>query len=87
VSFARHSSPHVFVAGLFAAAGEPHVQINCVSSVAAIIRLVLDGFGIAVLPTAFVTRELESGHLQLLKVTHRVPELPLFASFRRSPDS
>jgi len=87
ISFARHSSPHVFLNELFATSGESHVQINCVSSVAAIIRLVLDGFGIAVLPTAFVMRELESGHLQLLKVTHRVPTLALVASFRRSPDS
>lgn len=63
ISFARHSSPHVFLNELFATSGESHVQINCVSSVAAIIRLVLDGFGIAVLPTAFVMRELESGHL------------------------
>jgi DNA-binding transcriptional LysR family regulator len=87
VSFARHSAPHGFLTGLFAASGETQVQINCVSSVAAIIRLVLDGFGIAVLPTAFVTNELESGRLQLLQVTHRIPALPLVASFRRSPDS
>jgi DNA-binding transcriptional LysR family regulator len=87
ISFARHSSPHVFLNELFAASGETQVQINCVSSVAAIIRLVLDGFGIAVLPAAFVMRELESGRLQLLQVTHRVPTLPLVASFRRSPDS
>ncbi len=87
ISFARHSPPHAFLTELFAAGGETQVQINCVSSVAAIIRLVLDGFGIAVLPTAFVMRELESGKLQLLKVTHRVPSLPLVASFRRSPDS
>jgi hypothetical protein len=32
-------------------------------------------------------RELESGRLQLLQVTHRVPALALVASFRRSPDS
>lgn len=87
ISFARHSSPHVFLSELFAASGETQVQINCVSSVAAIIRLVLDGFGIAVLPAAFVMRELGSGRLQLLKVTHRVPTLALVASFRRSPDS
>jgi len=87
VSFARHSAPHGFLTELFAASGETAVQINCVSSVAAIIRLVLDGFGIAVLPSAFVMHELQSGRLQLLQVTHRVPALPLVASFRRSPDS
>jgi DNA-binding transcriptional LysR family regulator len=87
ISFPRHSPPHEFLTGLFAATGETQVQINCLSSVAAIIRLVADGFGIAVLPTAFVMRELEAGQLQLLKVAHRVPALPLVATFRRSPDS
>jgi DNA-binding transcriptional LysR family regulator len=87
VSFARHSAPHGFLTELFAASGETTVQINCVSSVAAIIRLVVDAFGIAVLPTAFVMHELQSGRLQLLQVTHRVPALPLVATFRRSPDS
>ncbi|WP_118178630.1 LysR family transcriptional regulator [Paraburkholderia phosphatilytica] len=87
VSFARHSPPHAFLADLFAAAGETAVRINCVSSVAAIIRLVVDGFGIAVLPAAFVMRELEGGQLQTLKVAHQVPALPLVVSYRRSPDS
>jgi DNA-binding transcriptional LysR family regulator len=87
ISFARHSPPHEFLTGLFAASGDVQVQINCLSSVAAIIRLVVDGFGIAVLPPAFVMRELEAGQLQLLQVTHRVPALPLVAAYRRTPDS
>ncbi|RDJ98047.1 LysR family transcriptional regulator [Paraburkholderia lacunae] len=87
ISFARHSPPHEFLTGLFAASGDVQVQINCLSSVAAIIRLVVDGFGIAVLPPAFVMRELEAGQLHLLQVTHRVPALPLVAVFRRTPDS
>jgi DNA-binding transcriptional LysR family regulator len=86
ISFARHSTPHTFLTELFAAGGDARVQINCISSVAAIIRLVIDGFGIAVLPTAFVLNELANKHLQLLQVTHRIPELPLVASFRHSPD-
>ncbi|WP_028207251.1 LysR family transcriptional regulator [Paraburkholderia nodosa] len=87
ISFARHSPPHEFLTGLFAASGDVQVQINCLSSVAAIIRLVVDGFGIAVLPPAFVMGELEAGKLQLLQVTHRVPALPLVAAYRRTPDS
>ncbi|WP_425452835.1 LysR substrate-binding domain-containing protein [Trinickia dinghuensis] len=63
------------------------MQINCLSSAAAICRLVVDGFGIAVVPAAFVMRELQSGQLQMLKVAHRVPSLPLVVSCRRSPDS
>jgi DNA-binding transcriptional LysR family regulator len=86
ISFPRHSTPHVFLAELFAASGDTRVQINCISSVAAIIRLTIDGFGISVLPTAFVLNELADKRLQLLQVNHRVCPLPLVASFRRSPD-
>ncbi|MDS0793044.1 LysR family transcriptional regulator [Burkholderia pseudomultivorans] len=86
ISFARHSIPHEFLTRLFADSGEVQVQINCLSSVAAIIRLAVDGFGVTVLPPAFVMRELSAGQLQLLQVTHRVPALPLVAAFRRTPD-
>ena len=87
VSFPRHSQRYAYLAELFSAAGEHGVQINCLSSAAAICRLVVDGFGIAVVPAAFVMRELQSGQLQMLKVAHRVPSLPLVVSCRRSPDS
>ncbi|MGF6768509.1 DNA-binding transcriptional LysR family regulator [Paraburkholderia sp. GAS199] len=87
VGFARHSQPHNYLVQMFAAAGETAVQINCLSSAAAIIRLVVDGFGIAVVPAAFVMGELANGQLQALKVTHEVPALPLYVSYRRSPDS
>jgi DNA-binding transcriptional LysR family regulator len=86
ISFARHSAPHAFLTELFDMSADARAQINCISSVAAIIRLAVNGFGIAVLPTAFLSKELKDGSLQFLQVTHRVPELPLLASFRRSPD-
>jgi DNA-binding transcriptional LysR family regulator len=86
VSFARHSPPYEFLKELFAGSGDLQVQINCLSSVAAMIRLVVDGFGIAVLPRAFIMRELESEQLQLLQVAHRVPSLPLVAVYRRATD-
>jgi len=87
VSFARHSPPYEFLKELFAGSGDLQVQINCLSSVAAMIRLVVDGFGLAVLPRAFIMRELEAGQLQLLQVAHRVPSLPLVAVYRRTTDS
>jgi DNA-binding transcriptional LysR family regulator len=87
ITFARHSPPHEFLESLFGASGDIQAQINCLSSVAAIIRLVVDGFGIAVLPPAFVMRELETAQLQLLQVTHWVPPLQLLAAYRRTADN
>jgi DNA-binding transcriptional LysR family regulator len=87
VSFPRHSQPHAYLVELFSSASENEVQINCLSSAAAISRLVLDGFGIGAVPAAFVLSEIEGGQLSVLQVAHRVPDLPLFVSYRRSPDS
>ncbi|RFU49189.1 LysR family transcriptional regulator [Paraburkholderia sp. DHOC27] len=87
VSFARHSPPHEFLERLFDASGEVEVQINCLTSVAAMVRIVANGFGVAVLPPALALRELDEGQLQLLQVTHRIPSLPLFAAYRRSVES
>ncbi|BAN28243.1 transcriptional regulator LysR family (plasmid) [Caballeronia insecticola] len=87
VSFPRHSRPHAYITGLFSAAGENQVQINCFSSAAAISKLVVDGFGIAAVPTAFVQHEIENGQLHVLQVAHRIPTFPIVVSYRRSPDS
>jgi DNA-binding transcriptional LysR family regulator len=87
VSFPRNSIPHAYVVDLFSAAGESRVQINCLSSATAISRLVMDGFGIAAVPAACVLNEIESGQLHVLRVSHRVPALPLIVAYRRTPDS
>src|ERR1700676_4505028 len=63
VSFSRHSGPHATLEQLFALAVERPARINCITSVAAMIRLVADGFGVAALPPAIIQRELREGTL------------------------
>jgi DNA-binding transcriptional LysR family regulator len=82
VSFARHSGPHAAIEREFARAVERPVRINCISSVAAIIRLVVDGLGVAVLPPAIIQNELREGSLELLDVDNVFAPLPLVASYR-----
>jgi hypothetical protein len=61
----RHSPPQGFLTDLFLTSGDALVRINCLSSVAAGIRLVVDRFGIAVLPPAFGTSKLETAAIRV----------------------
>ncbi|MDN7437736.1 LysR family transcriptional regulator [Burkholderia cepacia] len=81
ISFSRHSGPHATIERLFAAVERP-ASINCITSVAAMIRLVADGFGVAALPPAIIGRELREGALELLDVEPEFPALPLVATYR-----
>lgn len=82
VSFSRHSGPHAMLEQLLSAAVERPARINCVTSVAAMIRLVADGFGVAALPPAVIQRELREGILEVLNVDAVFPALPLVAVHR-----
>ena len=83
VTFPRHSTPHAAVEQLFAAASDEPVRINCITSIAAMIRLVSDGFGVAALPPWIITRELQEGLLERLDVSVDLPSLSLVAVHRR----
>jgi len=82
VSFARNSGPHANLEQLFACTVDRPARINCITSIAAMIRLVADGFGVAALPVATIQRELREGSLELLDVRADLPALPLVATYR-----
>ncbi|SDK03859.1 DNA-binding transcriptional regulator, LysR family [Pseudomonas delhiensis] len=82
VTFSKHSRPHLDLLTLLQARGISVPRLNCVNSVAAMTRLVRDGFGIGALPPALVTQELERGELRVLRVEPPPPDLPLVASWR-----
>ena len=50
ITFSKNSRPHREVLSLLQAAGAETPRLNCVNSVAAITRLLRDGFGIGALP-------------------------------------
>ncbi len=68
VTFSKHSRPHQDVLGLLHANGVAAPRLNCVNSVAAMTRLLRDGFGVGALPPALVSQELERGELTLLRL-------------------
>lgn len=88
LSFSRNSGPHRFLERLFddrGAGGEVH--INCMTSVSAMVRLVADGFGLAMLPPAIIQRELAQGELQILRIDTHMPAMPLVCSLRCGPET
>lgn len=82
VSFARNSGPHDAIERMFADTERSNLHINCIASVATMIRLVSDGFGVAAVPPAIIQRELHEENLQLLRVDVEFPALKLLACFR-----
>ncbi|MDO8419584.1 MAG: LysR family transcriptional regulator [Rubrivivax sp.] len=87
LSFSRNSGPHRFLEQLFDDRVGKRVHVNCMTSVSAIIRLVADGFGLAMLPPAIIQRELAQGDVELLKIDTEMPDLPLVGSYRGGPES
>lgn len=87
LSFSRNSGPHRFLERLLGERVGSGVHINCMTSVSAMIRLVVDGFGLAMLPPAIIQRELADGDVQMLKVDTQMPDMPLVCSFRCGPET
>lgn len=85
ISFPRNSVPHNTITHLLSGVDAEHVHLNAIASVAAMIRLATDGFGITVLPPAVITQELAEQKLQILKVAQPFPSLVLFATYRGAP--
>lgn len=82
VTFSKNSRPHQEVLGSLQAAGADAPRLNCVNSVAAITRLLRDGFGIGALPPALVDGELNRGELVLLEGLQPPPSLELVVAWQ-----
>ena len=86
-SYARGTQPHADIAALFRRPEFPTARIFASSSLAAVIRMAIDGIGIGVLPLAVVESHLSEGTLQLLNVKASLPALRFTASYIETPGS
>ena len=87
LSFSRNSGPHKFLERLFEDAPARPVRVNCMTSVSAMVRLVVDGFGLAMIPPAIIQRELASGDVHLLQIEAEMPNMQLVCSYRSGPET
>ena len=82
ITFSKNSRPHQDILNLLHAGNVLSPRISCVNSVAAMTRLIRDGFGIGALPESLVSKELELGMLSILTDVPQPPPLDIVATWR-----
>ena len=82
ITFVSNSRPHQDLLNLLHLNGIESPRINCVNSIAAMTRLVDDGFGVGALPTVLVRDKIDCGALIVLDIEPPLPALPIVASWR-----
>ena len=86
VTFSRNTHPYIVLREMFARAGLP-VTIHASASLATVVRMALDGIGIAVIPPAILDNVAGIGKLRAVKTTAKLPSLNFVVSWPSSPDS
>jgi DNA-binding transcriptional LysR family regulator len=82
ITFSKNSRPHQDILNLLHASNICTPRISCVNSVAAMTRLIRDGFGVGALPAALVAQELKQGIVTVLDDVPLPPSLDVVASWR-----
>ena len=74
ISYPRGSKPYRMIENYFA--DQPRVpRLNCSNSLATLIRLVVDGYGVASIPPSLIEAELCDGRLGIVPVRQEFPPL------------
>ena len=86
VTFSRNTQPYIVLREMFTRAGLA-VTIHASASLATVVRMALDGIGIAVIPPAILDNVAAPGKLRAVKTSARMPSLNFVVSWASSPDS
>lgn len=81
ITFQRNSPPYRMIAPYFQDESVLAAQLSTSNSLPTMIRLAIDGFGVAAVPPVVIPRELAEGKLVLLKVSKPFPPLGFVASY------
>ncbi|XAH25124.1 LysR family transcriptional regulator [Xylophilus sp. GW821-FHT01B05] len=81
------SQPHQALKYLHREAGMPLGKVHCVSSIAAIVRLVRSGFGNALVPLPPVLDDITAGHLRVIDCDTPLPPQRIVVSHLDAADS
>ncbi len=85
ITFQRNSPPYRMIAPYFQDESVLASQLNTSNSLPTMIRLAIDGFGIAAIPTVVIQREIAEGQLAVLRVSKPFPPLSFIASYHTGP--
>jgi DNA-binding transcriptional LysR family regulator len=86
ITFSRNTQPYIVVRELFARAGI-RATMHASASLATVVRMALDGIGIAVIPPAILGNVAAVGKLRPLKTKAELPKLNFVVSWPAAPDS
>lgn len=86
ITFSRNTQPYSNVRDLFERKGL-RATIHASASLATIVRMALDGIGIAVIPSAIIDNIAFAGRLRVLKTKPELPKLNFVVSWPATPDS
>lgn len=87
ITFQRGSPPYRMIAPYFQDESVLASQLSNSNSLPTMIRLAIDGFGVAAVPTIVVQKELASGELVSVRVNKPFPPLNFIASYHPAPGS
>jgi DNA-binding transcriptional LysR family regulator len=87
ITFPRKTQPYEAIRSLFNRPDLPPIRLHASASIATVIRMAIEGLGVAVIPAAIVENELGDGRLQLLATDFEITPLTFTASWLASPDS
>jgi len=86
ITFSRNTQPYVLMRELFTRAGL-RTTIHASASLATVVRMALDGIGVAVIPPAILPNVAPRGQLRELKTRPKLPPLNFVVSWPSTPDS
>lgn len=86
-TFARGTAPYEQLRALFRDPDLPPVRLNASSSLATVVRLAIDGLGVAVIPPAIAREPIADGALVEVATGINLPELSFSASWLSTPDA
>lgn len=82
ITFPKDSPPYRQIAPYFQDESVLASKLTSSNSLFAIVNLLIDGFGVSVIPTVTIRRELKQGLLHPIKVGKRFPPMPIIATYR-----
>ncbi len=86
ITFSRSTRPYSQLAEMFQQASLNKVRFFANTSLSSIIRMTLDGIGVAAIPLETVTEHLAAGRLRIVETGQEMPALSFTASFIKRPD-
>jgi DNA-binding transcriptional LysR family regulator len=85
ISFPRYSQPHAHITRFLEQKQLPDVQVFTTNSLATIIRMTVDGLGVATIPPLVAPRELDRGELVLIDAETPIPPMRFHAVYFEGP--